>query len=66
MIASTLEVTPRYLTDGQHLFEVAARRTVQNFGLKRGVMRYVVLRDVISEATATVDELQLLALSEVR
>ena len=55
----------RYLTDGRNLFEIAARRTVQNFGLKRGTISYIVLRDVVSEATATVDDLQLAALSEV-
>lgn len=56
----------RYLTDGTNLYEVAAERTVQNFGLTRGVIRYVIIRDCISEATATVDDLQLAALSEVR
>jgi hypothetical protein len=56
----------RYLTDGQNLYEIAAQRTVQNFGLTRGVIRYTIIRDVISEATATIDELQLAALSEVR
>jgi len=52
----------RYLTDGTHLYEVAAQRTVQNYGLRRGVIRYTIIRDVVSEATATVDELQLAAL----
>jgi hypothetical protein len=56
----------RYFTDGVHLYEVAAQRTVQNFGLRRGVIRYTVLRDCISELTATMDDLQLAALSEVR
>jgi hypothetical protein len=56
----------RYLTDGINLYEVAAQRTVQNYGLRRGTIRYTIIRDVISEATATVDELQLAALSEVR
>ena len=55
-----------YLTDGVHLYEVAAQRTVKNFGLRRGVIRYTILRDCVTEATATVDELQLAALSEVR
>jgi hypothetical protein len=55
-----------YLTDGTHLYEVAAQRTVQNFGLHRGVIRYTILRDCVSEATATIDDLQLAALSEVR
>jgi hypothetical protein len=56
----------RYLTDGIHLYEVVARRTVQNFGRARGTIRYVVIRDCVSEATATLDELNLAALSEVR
>jgi hypothetical protein len=55
----------RYLTDGTNLYEVAAQRTVQNYGLRRGVIRYTIIRDVVSEATATIDELQLAALSEV-
>ena len=56
----------RYLTDGTHLYEIAAQRTVENFGLTRGVIRYVVIRDCVSETTATIDDLQLAALSEVR
>jgi hypothetical protein len=56
----------KYLTDGRHLYELAAQRTVQNFGLQRGVIRYTIIRDCVTEATATVDELQLAALSEVR
>jgi hypothetical protein len=56
----------RYLTDGTNLYEIAAQRTVQNFGLRRGVIRYVIIRDCITEATATIDDLQLAALSEVR
>jgi hypothetical protein len=56
----------RYLTDGVHLYEVASQRTVQNFGLRRGVIRYTILRDCVSEATATIDDFQLAALSEVR
>jgi hypothetical protein len=55
----------RYLTDGVHLYEVVTRRTVQNYGLRRGSIRYMVIRDCVSEATATIDDLQLLALSEV-
>lgn len=55
----------RYLTDGTHLYEIVARRTVENFGLKRGSISYVVIRECVSEATATIDELQLAALSEV-
>lgn len=56
----------RYLTDGTHLYEVVSRRTVQNFGLLRGTIRYVIIRDCVSEATATFDELNLATLSEVR
>jgi hypothetical protein len=56
----------RYLTDGTNLYEIAAQRTVQNFGLRRGVIRYVIIRDCLTEATATIDDLQLAALSEVR
>jgi hypothetical protein len=56
----------RYLTDGVHLYEIAAQRTVQNYGLLRGTIRYVILRDCVTEATATIDDLQLAALSEVR
>ena len=56
----------RYLTDGTHLYEIAAQRTVQNFGLLRGTISYVIIRDCVSGATATVDDLHLAALSEVR
>jgi hypothetical protein len=55
-----------YLTDGTHLYEVADRRAVRNYGLARGTIRYVILRDCVSEAVAKVDELHLAALSEVR
>ena len=56
----------QYLTDGTHLYEVADMCTVQNYGLARGTIRYVILRDCVSEAIAKVDELQLAALSPVR
>jgi hypothetical protein len=56
----------RYLTDGIHLYEVAAQRTVQNYGLRRGTISYTIIRDCVSEAVAAVDELHLAALSEVR
>ena len=56
----------QYLTDGTHLYEVADMRTVQNYGLVRGAIRYIILRDCVSEATARVDELQLAALALVR
>lgn len=56
----------QYFTDGTHLYEIAALRTVQNYGLARGPIRYIILRECVSEATAKVDELQLAALSLVR
>jgi hypothetical protein len=56
----------RYLTDGTHLYEIAAQRTVQNYGLARSTISYVIIRDCVSEATATVDDLHLAALAEVR
>jgi hypothetical protein len=56
---------PKYLTDGIHLYEIAAQRTVQNYGLQRGTIRYVILRDCVTEAVATMGELDLAALSEV-
>lgn len=55
----------RYLTDGTHLYEIAAQRVVQNFGRTRGLIRYTILRDCVSEATSNVDELTLAALTEV-
>jgi hypothetical protein len=54
-----------YLTDGIHLYEIADQRTVQNYGLRRGTIRYVIIRDCVSEAVATIDDLDLAALSEV-
>ena len=54
-----------YLTDGVHLYEVASERVVQNFGRVGGVIRTVILRDCVSEATAAVGDLELLALREV-
>jgi hypothetical protein len=56
----------RYLTDGTHLYEVVTQRTVQNYGVQRGTIRYNIIRDCVSEATATIDDLHLAALSEVR
>jgi hypothetical protein len=55
----------RYLTDGVHLYEIAEQRTVQNFGVRRGTISYTIIRDVISEAVARIDDLHLAALSEV-
>ena len=54
-----------YLTDGVHLYEIAEQRTVENFGLLRGTIRYVILRDCVTEAVAKMNELDLVALSEV-
>jgi hypothetical protein len=56
----------KYLTDGTHLYEIAAQRIVENFGLLRGTISYVIIRDVVSEETATIDDLHLAALSIVR
>ena len=55
----------KYLTDGIRLYEIAAQRTVQNYGLRRGTISYTIIRDCISGAIAAVDELYLAALSEV-
>jgi hypothetical protein len=55
----------RYLTDGTNLYEIVSRRTVQNYGRLRGSIRYVIIRDCVTEATATLDDLHLAALSEV-
>jgi hypothetical protein len=55
-----------YLTDGTHLYEIADRRAVRNYGLVQGTIHYVIIRDCVSEAVARMDELQLAALSEVR
>ena len=54
-----------YLTDGTHLYEIAAQRVVSNYGLAGGSIRYIVIRDCVSEATSRIDELQLAALTEV-
>jgi hypothetical protein len=56
----------KYLTDGIHLYEIAAQRTVQNYGLQRGTIRYTILRDCVTEAMAAMGELDLAALSEVQ
>jgi hypothetical protein len=55
-----------YLTDGVHLYEIAAERVVKNYGLAGGFIRYVVIRDCVSEAVCKIDELQLAALSAIR
>jgi hypothetical protein len=61
-----------YLTDGVHLYEIAARRTVQNVGThwRSGgrygpQIKYVILRDAVTEATAKVEELDVAALTEI-
>lgn len=56
----------KYVTDGVHLYEIASQRTVQNYGLRRGTISYTIIRDCVSEAVAAVDDLHLLALTEVR
>jgi hypothetical protein len=56
--------TRRYFTDGTRLFEIVC--TVLAYRLGRGAIRYIILRDCVSEATTKVDELQLAALSLVR
>ena len=56
----------RYVTDGVHLYEIAAQQSVQNYGLRRGTISYTIIRDCVSEAVASIDDLQLAALSEVR
>ena len=55
-----------YLTDGIHLYEIVTRRTVENYGLRRGTISYVIIRDCVTETTAKIDDLHLAALSEVR
>jgi hypothetical protein len=55
-----------YLTDGVHLYEIAAQRTVENYGLRGGTISYVIIRDCVSEETAAIDDLHLAALSIVR
>jgi hypothetical protein len=55
-----------YLTDGVHLYEIAAQRVVENYGLLKGKIGYTVLRDCISETVATMTDLDLVALSEVQ
>jgi hypothetical protein len=54
-----------YLTDGVHLYEIVDRRTVRNYGLRRGTISYVIIRDCVSEAVAKIDDLHLAALTEV-
>lgn len=55
----------KYLTDGKSLYEIADRRTVQNYGLAEGIIRYTIIRDCVSEETDTIDDLHLATLTEV-
>ena len=55
----------RYLTDGTNLYEIAAQRTVTNYGRLQGTISYVIIRDCVSESTATIDDVHLAALAEV-
>ena len=60
-----MKIGMKYLTDGLHLYEVAAQRTVQNYGRRGGTISYTILRDCVSEVVASVDDLHLAALTEV-
>ena len=60
-----MKIGMKYLTDGLHLYEVAAQRTVKNYGRRGGTISYTILRDCVSEAVASVDDLNLAALAEV-
>jgi hypothetical protein len=66
MYVIIVTIVMTYLTDGTHLYEIAAQRAVQNFGRTRGVILYVVIRDCVTEAIATIDWLNLAALTVVR
>jgi hypothetical protein len=66
MYVIIVTIVMTYLTDGTDLYEIAAQRAVQNFGRTRGVIRYVVIRDCVTEAIATIDWLNLAALTVVR
>jgi hypothetical protein len=55
-----------YLTDGIHLYEIAAERAVKNYGLLGGSIRYVIIRDCVTESVYKIDELNLATLSEVQ
>lgn len=56
---------PSYLTDGKHLYEVVTQRTVRNYGLRGGTISYTIIRECVSEITATIDDLHLAALTVV-
>lgn len=61
-------MSPKYLTDGARLYEIAAQRTVRNYGLAGGTISYTLLIDAADPDTPAwrVDDLTLAALSEVR
>ena len=63
----------RYLTDGVNLYEVASEQHVQNAGTyersggRHGPYLNVThIRDVVTEATAAVQDLDMACLTEVR
>jgi hypothetical protein len=60
-----MKIGMKYLTDGLHLYEIAAQRTVNNYGRRGGTISYTILRDCVSEAVASVDDLHLATLTEV-
>jgi hypothetical protein len=54
-----------FFTDGVFLYEIASEQTVQNYGLTGGVIRNIILRDVVSGETCRVRDLDLAALTPV-
>jgi hypothetical protein len=63
---TTATLPTRYLTDGTHLYEVAAVQSHINYGLRGGTLNRTIIRDVVTELTAALDELSIAALTEVR
>ena len=55
----------RFYTDGTNLYELVAEQAHRNYGLMGGWLRRTIIRDVVSENTATLDDLNLAALSEI-
>lgn len=62
----------KYLTDGTHLYEIAAQRTVKNAGCfwrsggRHGdSISYIILRDCVSEASVSAAQMDLLVLSPI-
>jgi len=41
----------KYLTDGLHLYEIAAQRTVQNYGRRGGTISYTIDRGVAASVS---------------